>query len=471
MQEPVAIARTPSNASLHKPETEPTSDSTEDQIWDAGPECSICYSSYDNTFKTPKILECNHTFCLECLSRFITISPEKEGSQITCPLCRKPTSVPENGPPALTTSLEVLGQLPSHQQQENNVWLDGMKLCYSNPTAPDCICIDIGSSKQERQETRQEPRESCGNRLLRFLGFYGDWKRLLIFIVLLLVVFGIILWPIQSAMDDLDHSVLIAERDWDDFYEESEECSIQQAQLAGLDDSGLSDTDDEKTSTQEPVVSLQTNSEKPDEEHDTAAQTLSTADDCEVGNPSDKSECLSHKTDLEQTRQTILNDNATRLTSNSGVNDNRTEDQQNNNASDTETVQEHEQVTDKPIAISTFHAASSEGETFTKVMEISATPKQEKERWFVTVNDSPVQQRVYSVTQGQKKRRKKKNSKKTGHRDRVMEGQCPRSSSEKEAEGEKNTKGHYKGYKIIKHQSYCDKEVTWCLLYKNKTLK
>ncbi len=50
----------------------------------------------------------------------------------------------------------------------------------------------------------------------------------------------------STAMDDLDHSVLIAEQDWDCFCTESEECSVQQAKLAALDESGFSDTDDDK---------------------------------------------------------------------------------------------------------------------------------------------------------------------------------------------------------------------------------
>ncbi len=59
-------------------------------------------------------------------------------------------------------------------------------------------------------------------------------------------------------MDDLDHSVLIAEQDWDCFCTESDECSVQQAKLAALDESGFSDTDDDKTFVHVSSVPTQT---------------------------------------------------------------------------------------------------------------------------------------------------------------------------------------------------------------------
>ncbi|TRY55000.1 hypothetical protein DNTS_020745 [Danionella cerebrum] len=168
-----------------------------DNAWNAAPECSICYCAYDNTFKTPKLLECTHTFCLECLARFVAVAPELEGTQITCPLCRQPTSIPEHGTPDLTTSQEVLDQLPRDKQQVAKIFLDGRKLCYSNPMIPNCVCIDIGEQKPDETPISEETRESCGQRLLRFLGFQGNWKRLVLFIIVLLVIFFIILWPLQ----------------------------------------------------------------------------------------------------------------------------------------------------------------------------------------------------------------------------------------------------------------------------------
>nr|XP_046220398.1 RING finger protein 223 [Oncorhynchus gorbuscha] len=171
------------------------------------PECSICYNTYDNVFKTPKLLECTHTFCLECLSRLMAISlGEQEGgsSKIPCPFCRHPTLLTEEGPPALATSQEVLCKLPSHQQHEEPVWLDGEKLCYKRPleanpgtpssTSAFCISIDIGASKAGEVLAQTWPQR------IGFLERLNGWKRLLVFIVLMVLLVVIVLWPLQCIV-------------------------------------------------------------------------------------------------------------------------------------------------------------------------------------------------------------------------------------------------------------------------------
>ncbi|XP_041859196.1 RING finger protein 223 [Melanotaenia boesemani] len=172
------------------------------------PECSICYNTYDNVFKTPKLLECTHTFCLECLSRLMAVSLADQdsngGTQLSCPLCRHLTTLPEEGPPALATSHEVLCKLPSHQQQEEPVWLEGERLCYKSsrqdagsgsrdsPTAF-CICIDIGASKSVDVPIETRPRN------YGVMGRLADWKRMILFIVLMVLLVVVVLWPLQCV--------------------------------------------------------------------------------------------------------------------------------------------------------------------------------------------------------------------------------------------------------------------------------
>lgn len=173
------------------------------------PECSICYNTYDNVFKTPKLLECTHTFCLECLSRLMAVSLSDQddtggSARLSCPFCRHPTTLPEEGPPALATSREVLCKLPSHQQEEEPVWLDGEKLCYKSSRhdavsgAPDspmafCVCIDIGASKSADTPVQTRPRT------LGLLGRLADWKRMVLFIILMVLLILVVLWPLQCV--------------------------------------------------------------------------------------------------------------------------------------------------------------------------------------------------------------------------------------------------------------------------------
>lgn len=270
-------------------------------------------------------------------------------------------------------------------------------------------------------------------------------------------------------MDDLEHSVVIAERDWESFYEESEECSIQPAGLASLDGSSLSDTDDDdaKKSTQEPDLDIQIKPDKTNKEPDATTLRKSEADDCKPENPSKEPESLSYKTDNKRsaekhTHACLTSDSST------SVNDTNYTDQQLT-ASDVKDFRKHNenhsddklcQATGEPdISFSCIHDAehvgSSEGETVLKVTESSATPKKEKERWFVTVNDSPVMIRVKS---GKKKGRKKKTSRKLAQHSIGKERQSYVSNNfNKEEEKEVNKDGQILQYKCMQtSQTYSE---------------
>lgn len=173
-------------------------------------ECSICFSGYDNIFKTPKELSCAHVFCLECLARLAAAQPAgRPGREaVPCPFCRQPTTVPAAGAPALRTSRQLQAKMPAHLQREEPVWLEGTKLCCrplpttSGQEASDFVCVDVGLSKPAEPTLPapvQDPAPNPGH-LARCWARFGDWRRVALVSVLLLVLFCVILWPVQCAL-------------------------------------------------------------------------------------------------------------------------------------------------------------------------------------------------------------------------------------------------------------------------------
>ncbi|XP_069466179.1 RING finger protein 223 [Ambystoma mexicanum] len=167
-------------------------------------ECAICFSAYDNVFKTPKSLQCSHTVCLECVARLVASLPvEKSGNQVPCPFCRQPTPIPEQGAPALQTSQETLSILPAHLQHEEPVWIEGTKLCYKQPSESDssspdtCICVDIGLTKAAAAAAPSTERRGG---MRGYCCRCTDWKRILLITLMLLVLFCILLWPVQCVL-------------------------------------------------------------------------------------------------------------------------------------------------------------------------------------------------------------------------------------------------------------------------------
>ncbi|XP_071796141.1 uncharacterized protein [Asterias amurensis] len=59
-------------------------------------ECPICLTR----FKDPKILDCQHSFCLKCLQE-LADKQDPKTDFIICPVCREKTSIPDKGPSAL----------------------------------------------------------------------------------------------------------------------------------------------------------------------------------------------------------------------------------------------------------------------------------------------------------------------------------------------------------------------------------
>lgn len=64
--------------------------------------CSICFDS----FKKPRLLNCAHVFCQECIQRLV--KPVRRGrSSVTCPFCSKDTALPQGGVVSLQEAFYV----------------------------------------------------------------------------------------------------------------------------------------------------------------------------------------------------------------------------------------------------------------------------------------------------------------------------------------------------------------------------
>ncbi|XP_016372699.1 uncharacterized protein perm1b [Sinocyclocheilus rhinocerous] len=222
-------------------------------------------------------------------------------------------------------------------------------------------------------------------------------------------------------MDDLDHSVLIAEQDWDCFCTESEECSVQQAKLAALDESGFSDTDDDKTFVHVSSVPTLTSPDQPCEEDSIEGQKQHQIGVCKLQHTSENSEFTEYPSPNSEPQNTRFAEQM----SDAGANEPGATYEDSNlteklnlaklrgNCENKDNGENKlSQATNTPVSEMSIeeikHEKSIDGiEMLTKMTGCSTVAKKEKERWFVTVNDSPVRLRVKDPTSVQKKRKKK----------------------------------------------------------------
>uniref|UniRef100_A0A3Q3A903 Si:ch73-335l21.2 n=2 Tax=Kryptolebias marmoratus TaxID=37003 RepID=A0A3Q3A903_KRYMA len=79
-------------------------------------ECPICYQEYNQHSKCPRMLECLHVFCTECLQR-IQLCPCDPSDvpgrpAVPCPLCRHLTPLETGDALTLPCNSRVLSRLP-----------------------------------------------------------------------------------------------------------------------------------------------------------------------------------------------------------------------------------------------------------------------------------------------------------------------------------------------------------------------
>ncbi|KAM4771694.1 RING finger protein 228 [Rhinophrynus dorsalis] len=80
-------------------------------------ECKICYNYFDLDRRAPKLLECLHTFCQECLN---TIHRREDRPwRLSCPICRHRTVVPDSRVDALPVNTKIAEAFPLYVRPDD----------------------------------------------------------------------------------------------------------------------------------------------------------------------------------------------------------------------------------------------------------------------------------------------------------------------------------------------------------------
>lgn len=270
-------------------------------------------------------------------------------------------------------------------------------------------------------------------------------------------------------MDDLDHSMHIAEYDWTSFYEDSEECDLLQPSLACPDNVSLSDSEDSSSvfnrgqrelqqsdaansheaagcCVEEVLISLRGSGGEQDDlaPKDSERQVKSEIRlDCPEGNSINTE--LNVRTAEHITEVTNDNIAATLQTEQLCVQSSERESTELKTETESDTSSLHE-----PDPLSHDGAGLNVNEPHTTDRAVGGdvsgvASRAEKERWFVTVNDSPARQRAHATSVKKKRRQKKLRKNNHVHRtpgreksgENGLELEISRDNNESEGGGDK----------------------------------
>ena len=129
--------------------SKPTLGSALEKITKDHLECSICKEAY----RQPKILDCVHSFCENCLDEYHT-TKYKDAVMIPCPLCRRETQLPTMGVPGLKTNFYLIGIVEEITLQQRLVSSSGN-------TKLTCELCNEGNEATHR--CLDCPMDVCGN--------------------------------------------------------------------------------------------------------------------------------------------------------------------------------------------------------------------------------------------------------------------------------------------------------------------
>lgn len=141
-----------------------------------GAECPVCWNPFNNTFHTPKVLDCCHSFCVECLAHLSLVTPAQR--HLLCPLCRQPTILASGQPVTdLPTDTAILTLL---RLEPHRVILEGRQLCLKDQPKssyflrqPRVYTLDLGPESGNQTGFPQDTVPTTGARTLPTTSHYS----------------------------------------------------------------------------------------------------------------------------------------------------------------------------------------------------------------------------------------------------------------------------------------------------------
>lgn len=124
-------------------------------------ECKICYQHYNAYKRKPKILDCLHRVCTQCLIKILDVT---EGAGfLLCPFCRHQTPITDSEVSALPDDANIMSHLAMQEKSWSSdhtgeVLLTPKSFSSSSPS-PDSSCLVITMTEEQR-DSEHFPRQT-----------------------------------------------------------------------------------------------------------------------------------------------------------------------------------------------------------------------------------------------------------------------------------------------------------------------
>lgn len=128
-------------------------------------ECKICYQHYNAYKRKPKILDCLHRVCTQCLRQILDVA--EEAGCILCPFCRHQTPVADSEVSALPDDANIMSHLAllekswgSDHTGEVLLTPKSFSSSSSSSSSPDSSSCLVVTVTQEQRGSERSPRQN-----------------------------------------------------------------------------------------------------------------------------------------------------------------------------------------------------------------------------------------------------------------------------------------------------------------------